>query len=75
MEADILFTKYSWNALRMFKGTKYQASFSKQVVKSVSHDQSPCNEKKIGVERACHEFKVMTQMAGEICSFDIKAYI
>ena len=39
MEADILFTKYSWNALRMFKGTKYQASFSKQVVKSVSHDQ------------------------------------
>ena len=58
IDAEVLFTKYSWNALRMERGMKYNAGYSKQVIKSVSHDQSPCNEKQIGIEKACHEFKV-----------------
>ena len=57
-EAEILFTKYSWNHVIMERGTSYDTRLSKQVIKSISHDRSPCNEKQIGIEKACHEFKV-----------------
>ena len=62
IDAEILYTKYSWNAFGMEKGHIYNAGISKQVIKSVSHDQSPCNEKEIGIEEACHEFKVCSQI-------------
>ena len=58
MDAQILFTKYSWIALQMERGARYNRGLSKQVMISVSHYQSPCNEKEIGIEKACHEFKV-----------------
>ena len=58
IDAEVLFTKYSSNILDMERGMKYYTGFSKQVIKSVSHHKSPCNEKQIGIEKACHEFKV-----------------
>ena len=42
----------------MERGARYNRGLSKQVMISVSHYQSPCNEKEIGIEKACHEFKV-----------------
>ena len=42
----------------MEKGQEYRAGGSKQVIKSVSQKESQCNEHKVGIEFACHEFKV-----------------
>lgn len=56
--AEILYTKLSWNGIRMQRGVQYNAGGAKQVIKSISHDLSPCDTEKIGIEKACHEFKV-----------------
>ena len=58
IEAEILYTKLSWNGFRMQRGVQYIGGGSKQVIKSISHDLSPCDTEKIGIEKACHETKV-----------------
>ena len=58
-EAEILYTKLSWNGFRMERGVQYNGGGSKQVIKSISHDLSPCDSEKIGIEKACHESKVI----------------
>ena len=42
-------------------GMDYEVGLSKQVITSVSHEESPCDEDKIGIEKACHETKVYIQ--------------
>ena len=58
IESEILYTKLSWNGFRMQRGVQYSGGGSKQVIKSISHDLSPCDTEKIGIEKACHETKV-----------------
>ena len=42
------------------RGVEYHFEGSKEVIKSISHKESPCNDYHIGIEKACHEFKVCT---------------